>query len=158
MVTIILLACNPSCLRLHLFVRVCMCVCVCLCVFVCVCVIVCTCAWVVVSAWLCLCVRRVCHVYCTVLYCTVCERIGTGFHCSVMDRWAAATPNPPVARRYPPSSKIYWPILGIPVPSCRKKSDLKKDTEFSQLWSVPQKGEKPNLLVDTRQVEIVRLS
>ena len=93
-----------------------------------------------------------------VLYCTVCERIGTGFHCSVIDRWAAATPNPPVARRYPPSSKIYWPILGIPVPSCRTKPGLKNDTEFCQLWSVPQKGLQPNLLVDTRQVEIVRLS
>ena len=33
-----------------------------------------------------------------------------------------------------------------------------KDTECSQLWSAPRKGDKPNLAGDTRQVENVRLS
>ena len=33
-----------------------------------------------------------------------------------------------------------------------------KETEFSQFWSAPRKGDKPNLAVDTRQVENVRLS
>ena len=34
---------------------------------------------------------------CTVLYCTVWKRIGSGFHCRVNERWAAVAPRPPGA-------------------------------------------------------------
>jgi hypothetical protein len=46
------------------------------------------------------------------LYCTVGEHIWTGFHCSVIVRWAAASPNPPIKLRCPPASKVVWSLWG----------------------------------------------
>ena len=90
-----------------------------------------------------------------VLYCTVWERIGTGFYCSVNERWAAATPGPPESLRYPRPSKSYWPTLGIPYPAAGQ--NLMRHRMLPTLV-YSSKCEKPNLWVITSQVEIIGLN